>query len=49
MRYDWIDSYLLSKKGVEKDLQPEWNWIRYKVGGKMFAAIRRSVSVAAGE
>ena len=39
MRYDWIDGYLLSKRAVEKDLQPEWNWIRYKIGGKMFAAI----------
>ncbi len=39
MRYDWIDGYLLSKPAVEKDLQPDWNWIRYKIGGKMFAAI----------
>lgn len=39
MRYTWIDSFLLSKKGVTKDLQREWNWIRYKVGDKMFAAI----------
>ena len=39
MRYDWMDGYLLSKRGVEKDLQPDWNWIRYKIGGKMFAAI----------
>ena len=39
MKYSWIDGYLLSKRGVTKDLQPEWNWIRYHVGGKMFAAI----------
>lgn len=39
MRYTWIDEYLLEKKGVTKDLQPVWNWIRYHVGGKMFAAI----------
>ncbi|MBR3105927.1 MAG: MmcQ/YjbR family DNA-binding protein [Clostridia bacterium] len=39
MKYPWIDEYLLSKRGVTKDLQPEWNWIRYHVGGKMFAAI----------
>lgn len=39
MKYDWIDKYLLSKKGVEKDLQPEWNWIRYKICDKMFAAV----------
>ncbi len=39
MKYPWIDEYLLAKRGVTKDLQPEWNWIRYHVGGKMFAAI----------
>ena len=39
MRYNWMDSYLLSKTGVTKDLQAEWNWIRYHVGGKMFAAL----------
>lgn len=39
MRYDWIDGYLMQKKAVEKDLQQDWNWIRYKIGGKMFAAI----------
>ncbi|MBQ3871952.1 MAG: MmcQ/YjbR family DNA-binding protein [Clostridia bacterium] len=42
MKYDWIDEYLLGKPGVEKDLQPEWNWIRYSIGGKMFAAICRN-------
>ncbi len=39
MKYDWIDKYLLEKPGVKKDLQQDWNWIRYHVGGKMFAAI----------
>lgn len=39
MRYTWIDEYLLSKPGVTKDLQAEWNWIRYKIGDRMFAAI----------
>ena len=39
MKYDWIDEYLLKKPGVTKDLQAEWNWIRYNIGGKMFAAI----------
>ena len=39
MKYEWIDKYLLEKPGVTKDLQPEWNWIRYQIGGKMFAAI----------
>ena len=39
MRYEWMDEYLLSKRAVTRDLQPEWNWIRYQIGGKMFAAI----------
>ena len=39
MRYDWMDAYLLKKRAVTKDLQAEWNWIRYKVGDRMFAAI----------
>lgn len=33
------DDYLLGKEGVTKDLQRDWNWIRYKVGDKMFAAM----------
>lgn len=39
MRYTWIDEYLLSRPGVTKDLQKDWNWIRYKIGDKMFAAV----------
>ncbi|MDE6915278.1 MAG: MmcQ/YjbR family DNA-binding protein [Lachnospiraceae bacterium] len=39
MRYTWIDAYLLAKTGVTKDLKKEWNWIRYQIGGKMFAAV----------
>ena len=39
MRYHWIDEYLLAKPGVTKDLQESWNWIRYQIGGEMFAAI----------
>ena len=39
MKYEWIDDYLLKKPGVIKDLQKDWNWIRYQIGGKMFAAI----------
>ncbi|MCM1126126.1 MAG: MmcQ/YjbR family DNA-binding protein [Lachnospiraceae bacterium] len=39
MRYDWIDDFLMQKKGVTKDLQADWNWIRYQIGGKMFAAV----------
>lgn len=39
MRYTWIDEFLLQKPGVTKDLKVEWNWIRYQIGGKMFAAV----------
>ena len=39
MRYDWMNEYLLSRRAVTKDLQEDWNWIRYKIGGRMFAAI----------
>ena len=39
MRYTWIDEYLLNKPGVTKDLKKEWNWIRYQIGEKMFAAV----------
>ena len=39
MRYLWLDEYLLQKRGVTKDYQPVWNWIRYHIGGKMFAAL----------
>lgn len=39
MRYPWIDEYLLQKPAVTKDLQQDWNWIRYKIDDRMFAAI----------
>lgn len=37
--YPWIDEYLMSKRGVTKDLQADWNWVRYKLGDKMFVAL----------
>ena len=39
MRYHWMNDFLMKKQGVTKDLQKDWNWIRYQIGGKMFAAI----------
>lgn len=39
MKYDFIDDFLFSKKGVTKDFQADWNWIRYKVDDKMFVAV----------
>lgn len=28
-----------AQAGVTKDWKLEWNWIRYQIGGKLFAAI----------
>lgn len=39
MRYSWLDDYLMDKLMVTKDFKIEWNWIRYFIGGKMFAAV----------
>ena len=39
MKYDWVDEYLMAKKGVRKDFKQEWNWLRYIIGDKMFAAV----------
>ena len=39
MKYPWIEEYLMEKPGVTKDLQKDWNWIRFQLAGKMFAAI----------
>lgn len=33
-----VDAYLHAKPGAEKDFKAEWEWWRYLVGGKMFAA-----------
>lgn len=37
--YEWLDSYLLGKPGAQKDYKPEWDWFRYLIRGKMFAAV----------
>ena len=39
MKYDWLDAYLLSLPGAEKDYQPVWKMFLYKVRGKQFAAV----------
>lgn len=36
MNYDWLDAYVLAKKGVEKSFKAEWNMQLYRVGGKIF-------------
>ena len=37
-KYEWLEEYLLSKPGCVKDYKAEWEWFRYQVGGKLFAA-----------
>ena len=39
MRYEWLDGFLLSLPGCEKDYKPEWGWFRYMIRGKLFAAV----------
>ena len=39
MNYAWLDEYLLSLPGAEKDYKPEWDWFRYLLRGKLFAAV----------
>lgn len=38
-RYLWLDAYLLAKPGAEKDYKAEWAWLRYRVAGRLFAAV----------
>ena len=39
MKHDWLDGYLRSMPGAEHDYKLEWQWDRYMVRGKLFAAI----------
>lgn len=39
MKYEWLDEYLMSLPGVEKDFKAEWQWFRYMIRGKLFAAV----------
>jgi predicted DNA-binding protein (MmcQ/YjbR family) len=39
MSNEWLDSYLLEKPGAEKDFKVEWEWFRYQLRGKLFAAV----------
>lgn len=49
MAHDWIDNYLQAKPGCTKDFKAEWEWWRYQVGGKMFAAALKPGSEHAAE
>ncbi len=35
--YEWFDGYVRAKPGVTVEYKPEWQWLRYFVGGKSFA------------
>ncbi|MGI6357224.1 MAG: MmcQ/YjbR family DNA-binding protein [Bacillota bacterium] len=37
--YSWLEDYLSAKPGATRDYKEEWGWHRFKVGGKMFAAL----------
>lgn len=39
MKYEWIDEYCLSKKGMSKDFKVEWDATRYLIGEKMVAML----------
>lgn len=39
MKYDWLHDYLLSKPGAGHDYKLEWQWDRYLLRDKMFAAL----------
>lgn len=38
-RYPWLDEYLLQKPDAVKDYKAEWDWFRYLIDGKQFAAV----------
>lgn len=38
-RYPWLEAYLMSRPGAEQDYKAEWQWQRFLVRGKMYAAI----------
>jgi predicted DNA-binding protein (MmcQ/YjbR family) len=37
MKYEWLDEYCMSKKGMVKDFKIEWDATRYLIGNKIFA------------
>ncbi len=39
IQYKWIDEYCLNKIGAEKDFKVEWQWTRYMINSKLFAAV----------
>lgn len=39
MSYEWLDDFLVSMPNSTKDFKVEWEWTRYQIGEKLFAAI----------
>lgn len=39
MKYPWLYDELIQKPGAVRDFKEEWQWTRFQVGGKLFAAI----------
>ncbi|MCM1334331.1 MAG: MmcQ/YjbR family DNA-binding protein [Eubacterium sp.] len=37
--YPTLVDDLMALRGVERDYKPEWDWVRFSLRGKMFAAI----------
>ena len=37
-RYAWLDTFLRAHSGVTYDWKEEWQWHRYLLDGKLFAA-----------
>lgn len=44
MKYEWLDAFLLSMPKATKDYKVEWEWTRYQIGGKLFAAICKAAT-----
>lgn len=42
MAYEWIDAFCVSLPGACRSYQPDWEAMRYLVGGKMFAMTGRN-------
>lgn len=39
MRYPWLYEELVAKPAATQDFKEEWQWTRFQIGGKLFAAI----------
>ncbi|GET31383.1 hypothetical protein PbJCM13498_02460 [Prolixibacter bellariivorans] len=39
MKHKWIEDYLMTKNSVTRDFKTEWQWHRFLIMDKMFAAI----------